>query len=203
LNTSVWAPFDSNGNSGHGLRRSSALSVADGKLTITAKMVGGDLVSGGMEHRHHQTYGRYEVRVRTDVDPSQAMSGVVLTWPESGVHPRDGENNIYETLATPGDRHEFYSFIHKPFGTVDDQDYTVHRANASDWHILAMEWTPTEIKLFRDGALVKTITETSADLLPDVDHHAAIQLDAWKDSIPSPVTMQIDYINIYRWQGSC
>ena len=83
--------------------------------------------------------------------PSEAMSGVVMTWPQSDVHPRDGENNIYETLATPGDRHEFYSFIHEPFGTVHDQDYTVHRVDASSWHTMAMEWTPDWIKLYRDG----------------------------------------------------
>jgi beta-glucanase (GH16 family) len=197
VDTSVWSPFDSTGNSGFGLRRPSALSVANGKLTITAQMVNGTLVSGGMSHRYSQTYGRYEFLVRTDQDPSEATSGLVMTWPLSNVHPRDGENNIYETLWSPGDRHEFYSFIHKPYGTVNDQEYVVHPASATQWHSMAMEWGPSQMKIYRDGALVKTITESPADLIPDVPHFATIQLDAWKNSLPAAVSMQVDYIKVY------
>ncbi|MDH3684133.1 MAG: glycoside hydrolase family 16 protein [Acidimicrobiia bacterium] len=201
IDTDDWALYESNGNADFGLRRPSALSVSGGYLTITASMESGSLVSGGMEHRHDQTYGRYEFRVRTDEDPSETMSGVVLTWPASDVHPRDGENDIYETLAMPGDRSEFYSFIHEPFGTVSDQDRTVHPVSASSWHTMAMEWTPEWIKLYRDGVLVKTIDETSDDLIPDVAHHAAIQLDAWGNSLPADVTMQVDYIKVYAFGG--
>jgi hypothetical protein len=203
LDTGAWSAYDSAGNDGHGLRRPSAVSVADGVLTITAQMDGDSLVSGGISHRYEQTYGRYEVRVRTGVDPSETMSGVVLTWPASNQFPRDGENDIYETLATPGDRSEFYSFIHQPFGTPDQQDRTVHPVDASAWHTVVMEWTPTAIRLYRDGALVKTLTETAADLVPDVDHFAAIQLDAWGDNLPAAVTMQVDHIKIDSYNGSC
>ncbi len=201
VDTSRWQVYNSVGNAGHGRRQPSAMSVSGGLLTITASMDNGTLVSGGMEHRLDQTYGRYEFRVRTDQDPSESMSGVVMTWPQSDVHPRDGENNIYETLATPGDRHEFYTFIHKPFGSVHDQDYTVHPVNASSWHTMVMEWAPDSIKLYRDGSLVKTINETSADLIPDVAHHATIQLDAWADTLPANVQMQVDYIKVYSYEG--
>jgi len=197
LNTSIWSPYNSAGNAGYGLRRPSAISVGNGLLTITARMENGSLVSGGMSHKYSQAYGRYEFRVRTDVDPSESMSGIVMTWPQSNVHPRDGENNVYETLGSPGDRHEFYTFIHKPFGSTSDQDYTVHPVNASDWHTMAMEWRPGQMNIYRDGSLVKQINETSADLIPDVAHFATIQLDAWKHSLPNPVSMQVDYIKVY------
>lgn len=197
VNTSIWSPYNSGGNAGHGLRRPSAISVGNGLLTITARMENGSLVSGGMSHKYSQAYGRYEFRVRTDVDPSESMSGIVMTWPQSNVHPRDGENNIYETLGSPGDRHEFYTFIHKPFGSTSDQDYTVHPVNASDWHTMAMEWRPGQMNIYRDGSLVKQINETSADLIPDVAHFATIQFDAWHDSLPNPVSMQVDYIKVY------
>ncbi len=197
VNTSVWSPYNSGGNAGHGLRRPSALSVGGGLLTITARMENGSLVSGGMSHKYSQAYGRYEFRVRTDVDPSESMSGIVMTWPQSNAHPRDGENNMYETLGSPGDRHEFYTFIHKPFGSTSDQDYTVHSANASDWHTMVMEWRPGQMNIYRDGSLVKQINETSADLIPDVAHFATIQFDAWKDSVANPVSMQVDYIKVY------
>jgi hypothetical protein len=202
---SAWTPYHSSGNAGHGLRRPHAISIWGGNLNIRASMENGVLVSGGMAHRHHQTYGRYEFRVRTDQDRSEATSGVVLTWPQSNVHPRDGENNIYETLSRPGDRHEFYSFIHEPYGTVHDQDYTVHPVGADQWHTMEMEWLPDRITLRRDGRTVKTIDETGDDLIPDVAHHLAIQLDAWKHSVDRPVWMQVDYVKVWSYggMGSC
>lgn len=198
---SQWSAYNSAGNRGYGLRRPSAISLWGGSLNIRASMENGSLVSGGMEHSLDQTYGRYEFRVRTDQDFSNGTSGVVLTWPQSNVHPRDGENNIYETLATPGDRHEFYSFIHKPYGTVHDQDYTVHNVSANQWHTMVMEWAPNKLVLYRDGQVVKTIWENGADLIPDNPHHMAIQLDAWDHSIPSSVWMQVDYVKIWSYGG--
>lgn len=199
---SEWALYNSVGNAGFGLRRPSAVTISGGSLNLTASMVNGTLVSGGMSHRHDQTYGRYEFRVRTDRDPSTATSGIVLTWPQSNVHPRDGENNIYETLAEPADRHEFYTFIHEPFGTVHDQDYTVHPVSAAEWHTMEMEWLPDRLVLRRDGQTVKTIWENADDLIPDVPHHVSIQLDAWKHSLASPVSMQVDYIKVWSYEGT-
>ncbi len=198
---SSWSAYNSAGNAGNGLRRSSALSVWGGSLNIRASMENGTIVSGGLSHKLSQKYGRYEFRIRTDKDLSLATSGVVLTWPSSNVHPRDGENNIYETLENPGDRHEFYSFIHKPYGTVHDQDYTVHPADASQWHTMVMEWAPDSLVLYRDGVAVKTINETSADLIPDNPHFLAVQLDAWKSSVSSPVWMQLDYVKVWSYGG--
>ncbi len=198
---SDWLPYNSAGNAGYGLRRPSALSVWGGNLNLKASMVNGTLVSGGLSHDHSQTYGRYEFKVRTDQDWSAATSGVVLTWPQSNVHPRDGENNIYETLATPEDRHEFYSFIHEPYGTVHDQDYTVHPVSANQWHTMEMEWTPDRLILRRDGQTVKTIVETSQDLIPDNPHFLAIQLDAWKHELDRPVWMQVDYVKVWSYGG--
>lgn len=164
-------------------------------------MVDGSLVAGGMAHRYAQTYGRYELRVRTDKDASESMSGVVLTWPKSNVHPRDGENDIYETLGPPGDRHEFYTFIHKPFGQASDQERVVHAANASEWHTIVMEWAPGHITIYRDGAVIRTIDETSADLIPDVAHMLSIQFDAWQNSILSTIVMQVDYMKVSSYRA--
>jgi Glycosyl hydrolases family 16 len=200
---SAWSPFNSVGNAGFGLRRPSAITLWGGSLNIKAGMEGATLVSGGLSHSLNQTYGRYEFRVRTDKDLTEATSGVVLTWPQSNVFPRDGENDIYETLWGPGDRHEFYSFIHKPFGTTSDQEYVVHAADASQWHTMVMEWMPDKLVIWRDGQVVTTIVETSADLIPDNPQHLSIQLDAWKQTIPSPVWLQVDYVKIWSYGGSC
>ena len=111
LDPDRWNLYDSPGNAGFGLRRPWTITVDDGLLTITAQMVDGLLVSGGMAHRVDQTYGRWEFRVRTDPDPSEATSGVVLTWPQSENWPIDGENNMYETGTNPV-RSPFMTFIH-------------------------------------------------------------------------------------------
>lgn len=198
----AWSPYHSAGNAGYGLRRPSAISVGNGRATITAQMQNGTLVSGGMSHRYHQTYGRYEFRVRTDKDPSAGTSGVVLTWPVSNAHPRDGENNVYETLATPADRHEFYTFIHEPFGTVHDQVYIVHSADASQWHTMEMEWMPDRMHIKRDGQIIRTIWENNDNLLPDVSHFLAIQLDGWKHQINQSVKMEIDYVKVWSYEGN-
>ncbi len=195
---SKWVEYNGDGNSGHGQRSSSALSVSGGVLTITASMQNGSLVSGGLGGRHNQTYGRYEARVRTDADPSETMSGLLLTWPQSGDQYNHGENDYYETLQTPGDRHEFYSFIHKPGAPSSEQDYTVHSASATEWHTMVMEWRADKIVIYRDGQVIKTVNEDGTNRIPDAAHFAAIQLDAWKDSLPNPVAMQVDYLKVYE-----
>lgn len=202
-----WSQYNSSGNSNYGLRRPSAISVSNGRLVITAKMENGTLVSGGMSHRFDQKYGKWVVKVRTDNDPSQAVSGVVLTWPQSGVHPRDGENNIYETLVKTANRNPFFTFIHKPFGSKSDQEYYKHNADGSQFQVMTMEWTPNRITITREGPGgssyrdVWTVNETGADLIPDVPHHMAIQLDAWKHSIGGPVRMEVDFVEVYKYCG--
>lgn len=196
-----WASFNSAGNAGNGLRRPSANTVSNGTLKITAQMIDGALVSGGMAHNQAQTYGKYVFRVRTAVDPDRAMSGVILTWP-TGSWPRDGENNIYETLPHQDSptRNPFYTFIHKPFGSSSDQEYRIWQADAAQWQTMTMEWTPTRITVSRGGE-TWTVNETSADLIPDAPHRLHIQLDAFKSSISGPVVMEVDYVEVHRYCG--
>ncbi len=203
---SAWREYNSIGNNGFGLRRPAANSVANGMLTITAEMVDGQLVSGGMAHNYDQQYGKYVFRVRTDDDPDQATSGVILTWPESQVHPRDGENNIYETLAHTPQRTQFFSVIHKPFGQKGDQEYFIHSANGAVFQTMTMEWLPGRITITRQGESpgdreTVEVIETEADLIPDNPHHVAIQLDAWKQQMSTTVKMEVDYIEVHRYCG--
>jgi hypothetical protein len=181
------------GQEGNGLRRPEAFSLKDGNLVVTAAMINSNLVSGGMAQNINQTFGRYEFRVRVEKDSSDAMSAVVLTWPQSERWPMDGENDIYET-GTNGDRHAFYTNIH--YGTTANTQHSfVHDADASSWHIMSMEWTSEYIKIYRDSTLVWTMTDKNT--IPRVNHHLCIQLDAFKPSIIKPVHMFVDWVKNY------
>jgi hypothetical protein len=194
--TSRWTPYYSAGNGGNGLRRPSALSLdGHGDLVVTAQMANGQIVSGGMSTKQDFTYGRFEARVRTDVDPTGTMSGVVLAWPLSGRWPEDGELDIYETGAAANTRTPFYSFVH--YGASNQQYYFAHNVDGAQWHTLAMEWTAGAIQIFRDGALVWTVTDTAA--IPDVAHLLTVQLDAIATrNLSAPVRMEVDFVRVYQ-----
>lgn len=194
VDTDEWYLYDSPGNAGFGLRRPAAITVEDGLLVITARMIDGALVSGGMAHRTDQIYGRWEFRVRTDPDPSEATSGVVLTWPGSNDWPIDGENDMYETGRRAG-RTPFRTYIH--YGADNSQEHLTHFADGTEWHDIAMEWTADRIAMYRDGRFVGSISNEVA--IPDVPHHMTIQLDAWADTMGAPVRMYVDWVRVYSY----
>lgn len=193
VDQSQWSLYDSPGHVGNGLRKPEAFSVADGLLVVTAQMKGGALVSGGMANRKNYRYGKFEFRVKTDPDPSEATSGVILTWPQSENWPIDGENDIYET-GTGAGRSPFNTFIH--YSTDNRQYQFIHQANGTEWHVMAMEWTKNSVKIYRDEKLVYKLTDTNA--IPQVPHHLCIQLDAFKKTMGNPVKMYVDWIKIYQ-----
>lgn len=207
---SHWVQFYSVGNAGYGLRRPSANTVRDGKLIITAaNNSDGVLTSGGMNHTHAQTYGKYRFRVRTDADYEEATSGVILTWPSSNNQPRDGETNIYETGWGDPSRSPFFSYVHEPFqhSGPTQQAWLPHYADGTQWQTMTMEWTPSQIRIVREGPGQKTWTEqivkekSDDDVIPDVPHRLHIQLDNWKNSSPNTIRMEVDWVEIYEYCG--
>lgn len=193
VNTSEWLMYDSPGHAGNGLRKPEAFSVKNGLLIVTAQMKNNKIVSGGMAHKRNYTFGKFEFKVRTEPDPSQATSGVVLTWPQSEKWPVDGENDIYET-GTSSSRNPFKTFIH--YDVDNKQHEFVHQADGSQWQIMAMEWTEHSIKIFRDNKLIWTLTDPKA--IPKNPHHLCIQLDAFQKTMGNPVKMYVDWVKIYQ-----
>lgn len=198
LNASNWQSYGPNwpGNGGNGVRDQSALSVGGGVLTITAQMVGRTLVSGAVASRVSTTYGRVEFRVRADADPSGATSAVVLMWPTSGNWPIDGETDIFET-GTEADRDWFSSFVH--YGADNRQVWFGHDADATQWHAMAMEWTPTSIRFYRDGMLEGEVTDPA--VISDAAQHLCVQLDAFSSTMTGTVRMQVDDVRMYALAG--
>jgi beta-glucanase (GH16 family) len=194
VNTTSWSFYNSPGHAGNGLRRPEAFTVSNGLLIVTAQMVAGNIVSGGMAHRMNYKYGKFEFRVRTEQDPSEATSGVILTWPQSEKWPIDGENDMYET-GTSVTRNPFHTFIH--YGTAGSTQYHfLQNEDATQWHTIAMEWEEKELRMYRDGDLVWNLTDVNA--IPDVPHHLSIQLDAFKKSMTGTVKMYVDWVKIYQ-----
>ncbi len=194
LNRSRWRVYgpDWPGHAGNGIRDTSAVSVGGGVLTITARMVGGVLVSGGIASRASTTYGRVEFRARVDADPSQATSGVVLMWPDSENWPVDGETDIFET-GTGAARDAFTSAVH--YGADNRQIWFTHHADATRWQRMAMEWAPTSISFYRDGTLEGQVTDPAA--IAHASQHLTVQLDAFSPTMSGVVRLQVDDVRMY------
>ncbi|MEM7323781.1 MAG: glycoside hydrolase family 16 protein [Actinomycetota bacterium] len=209
----AWTVYSGRGShSIYGVRLPEAVSVEDGKLVITAANDGdGVAASGGLRLELPQTYGRYALRIRTDEDPANATSGVVLTWPVSERNGRDGQNLIYQTPADDGDRAPFYSVIHKPFvdeGVDLSRTAFVHTGDASQWQELAMEWTPEYVEISWIDPITgqrhgKRLSETARDLITDAEHVLAIQLDLFKSALVAgdEVRMEIDWVDVQAYCG--
>ena len=193
-----WALYDSEGHAGVGLRRPSAVATdGQGNLVLTAKMVDGQIVTGAMHNRLDFTYGRVEFRVKTEPDPTGTMSGVVLTWPRNQASPEFTENDMYETGPIVNNTRQFESFIHFGPPELKWQKWMTHHVDPSQWHTIAMEWSPDLLEIEVDGALALSITDRA--VIPDVLHRACIQLDARATrTLTQPVRMWVDYLRIYE-----
>jgi hypothetical protein len=205
-----WAVYQKHGHERWGLRHPSALSVADGMLTITARndpahpywrrarelwgTIVGEIVSGGMAHRVPVQFGRWEARVRVDGDPTGATSGLVLTWPSAGgVWPVDGENNVWETGGNPT-RTPVFAFHH--YDVTNKQFSRRLDIDGRQWHTVALERLP-------GGTLRHTIDgrasyEIRSPLIPEHPHQLTLQLDALAARTGEPVRMQVDEVRVAR-----
>lgn len=198
VDKTAWSPYTSAGHAGNGLRRPSAFTQENGQLVITATWDGTNIVTGGMSHRLNQLYGSYEFRARVDPDPSGQLSGVVLTWPQSGRWVPDGEMDMWETGHSAAGRNPWHSFIHRSQdGKVDSQIGLPHYSDAAQWHTVRMDWTPGAIRIYVDGVLDGQVTDPAR--IPNTPHHVAVQLDAFSNRpLHAPVRMYVDWLRVYR-----
>jgi beta-glucanase (GH16 family) len=191
----AWSRYDSVGAFGNGLRRSSAITVSDGLLNVTAR----GNVSGGMAHELGQKYGRWEFRARSD--KGRGFGSAILLWPDSERFPEDGEIDIMEVPAESRDRAHFILHFggaaNRLYGTHVDEDF-------SEWHTFALEWLPDRLVWYVDG--VERFRVLDPNILPKTSMHLAIQLDQGpkKDWIPAPdattpaaLSLQVDWVQVY------
>jgi len=157
------------------------------------------------------SYGCYEVRMKS-AGPSGTVSSFFAyrfnPWQEIdieivGKNNRSMLTNIYFNDGQPGDANND-PFQVPPFPQGVGLSYDA----SQEFHNYAFEWSPGEIKWYRDGQLVKqaTVEGVSPGQIPDLDMQ--IMMNLWVSNAPSfagevddsnfPVRSEYDWVKLYR-----
>lgn len=160
-----WSLYDGHGHAGNGRRTPSAVSVADGVMTITGN-ANGD--AEGMAWNPGQKYGRWELCVRSPATEAASMHTLALLWPDDEANSPD-EVDVME-IGDPT-RQTVETFLHHPGG----QDHGELAIDATQWHAFAVDWTPDSITNYVDGRQWWHTSDKSH--LPRGPMHMTIQLD--------------------------
>ncbi|MFC5995651.1 glycoside hydrolase family 16 protein [Pseudonocardia hispaniensis] len=187
-----WSIYDGPGHAGQGTRSPSAVSVADGILTITGDSSG---TTAGMAWLPGQMYGRWEGRVRAPAsDPS--YNALLLLWPDAENFPIGGEIDFMEMMDHT--RQTTNMFLH--YGADNSQISGEVEIDATQWHNWALEWTPEAITAFVDGQEWFRTTDTG--IFPPGPMHLCIQLDWFPHgSTPRESRMEVDWVRQYSLDG--
>jgi hypothetical protein len=170
-------------------------SVSGGRLQLVGGLYSGKDQSAGIISRLAQTYGRWEARLRSD--PGNGYSATAFLWPKDMGHPEWAEIDFAEILS--GNKKSGGLFIHH--GKDDQQVQRTTRADFTQWHTVAVDWLPDHVTFWMDGK--KTWTYQGSF----IPKQAVMQLylrNERKDgfrrtaSTPKRVTMQVDWIRVYR-----
>lgn len=185
--TGAWDLYNGPGHDGKGTRSPSAVSVADGIMTITGSPDG---TTDGMAWNPGQKFGRWEARVRSPAgDPS--YHAVLLLWPDAENWPAGGEVDFMEN--SDGTRQTTEMFLH--YGSDNSQKAGSVRIDATQWHDWAVEWTAKGITAYVDGSPWWNTTDTS--ILPPGPMHLTIQLDWFPHGTAKQTQMSVDWVRQY------
>ncbi len=190
-----WNLYDGPGHNDNGRRSPSAISVADGLLTIKGDAQG---TTGGMALYPGHKYGRWEARVRAPAS-DDTYNAVILLWPDKEDWPVGGEVDFME-MDDPT-RQSTQMFLH--YGRDNRQDRGEVRIDGTQWHNWAVEWTADHITCYVDGK--QWYTTTDRKMFPPRSMHLAIQLDWFPENgnpgAVKPSEMQVDWVKGYPPPG--
>ncbi len=190
------------------------LRIEDGVLVIEARQEeyrGSRYTSARIKTQHKQTfeYGRIEARMKLPTGKGIWSAFWMLgeDMPRVG-WPRAGEIDIMENIGEP---HTVHGTVHGPGysgGGGVGKAYTVAGQRLDqDFHIYAIEWTPTEIRWYFDDVLFNTITPAKLPGAWVYDHPFFILLNlavggAWPGypdaTTEFPQQLLVDYVRVYR-----
>lgn len=196
VNEAVWGIYEGAGTDGVGVRRRSAVNVANGELTITGS---GQTVGGLAQTKTVRTYGRWVIRAK--LDKGKGYGSAILLWPASEHWPEDGEIDIAETVD--GNRAHASSTVH--YGDDNQQQAHDVAGDFSQWHTYAVDWLPNHITFYVDGRAHFTVTDPAA--IPRNRMFLALQLDTgvcgsnWIGcpdvSTPPAVSLHVSSVQVY------
>ncbi|MEU4215679.1 fibronectin type III domain-containing protein [Actinoplanes sp. NPDC026623] len=136
-----------------------------------------------------QTYGRYQVRFKTDPGMTGWHSAWLL-WPDDDQWPAHGELDWPEGSLT-GTMDGFMHYA-DPNGGQDWAPSGV--AFASGWHTATTEWLPGSVKYYLDGTLIGSFTTKT----PNLPMHWVLQSESGSSSRPTGSGhIKIDWLTIY------
>ncbi|MDT5184662.1 MAG: hypothetical protein QOI29_2820 [Mycobacterium sp.] len=182
-----WAVYNGPGHDGNGRRTPSAVSVANGVLTITADADGN---SGGMAWSPGQLHGRWEACVKSS-PAAEWYHSLLLLWPDAEDWPVGGEVDFMEVVDPTRQFVDFY--VH--YGPDDNKYKGTMQIDATQWHSYAVEWTPRHIVTYVDGA--STWEMTNPVHLPPRRMHLCIQLDYFGGDASRGGSQMVDWVRQY------
>jgi len=157
LNKDNWGVYNGPGNGKTGPRSASNTFGEEGNLILRTAPIDGVCHGAGVSSRDAkaQKYGKFVLRAR--FEPGYGVRAVGLLWPAQGWPP---EVDFFEINARNVDRDAVVIANH--YRNVDGQHRVDQRRVAADytqWHTIAVEWTPDALRFFLDGAQVAEITD--------------------------------------------
>jgi beta-glucanase (GH16 family) len=195
---SSWLPYDGFTDTADiGTYRASAISVADGMLSLGVSALGDDITSSAVVplvdgRWGGTTYGRYSVRLRSD--PVPGYSAAFLLWSDENDWD-DGEIDFPEGHLDKNVR----AYNHTPGDPAENSFARRTAVPFSEWHTYTIEWKPDEIVFSIDGVPIGT---TRSDI-PTATMHWVMQIETSKKRPPEGVAgaVQVDWAAIYRYDG--
>lgn len=142
-----WSPYNGVPKGDPGSLWRSANAVVNGReLILQGRYEGDRLTTAGLSNwRVHQTYGRWEIRVR--VDASDDMTYAFLLWPQSENWPP--EIDFLEDWG--GDRQSGSANVHWKTDTGRSKAKRTLTADLTVWHTIGVEWLPGQLTYLIDG----------------------------------------------------
>ena len=148
----------------------------------------------------NRTYGRIDARIRFAA--GSGFSGVALVWPSAAVWPP--EIDFYEIGAHFGTRRTMSISNH--YLAADSKHVVDQRfvnGNFASWHVISLRWTAASIKVYLDGVL--KFTETDTAQIPHQDMWLGFQTHVEKVNGVMPVlppgrtsvNLDVDWVRIY------
>ncbi|MFK7979346.1 MAG: family 16 glycosylhydrolase, partial [Saprospiraceae bacterium] len=222
LDLNKWTPQIGTGSGGWGNQelqyyRAENTTVADGKLTITAKnevFNGSNYTSSRLRtiDKGDWKYGRFEASIKLPIGQGIWPAFWMMPTDDAyGTWPRSGEIDIMELLGHKPE--EVFGTIH--FGSSFEtrrfigNEYQLPSGNFNeDFHVFAIEWEENAIRWYVDDVLYATRTadEISPDNWPfDQRFHFILNV-AVGGSFPGspdgttvfPQAMEVDYVRVYK-----